>query len=443
MIRHVRHRLDNLDRIDQYPTSLCHGAICYLRESGARVDEVKSSLKPTLAPLDASLLTTTLLALEKERPVPAADDPIRHTELHYEPHADSPLEQHHRVGHAGDKAVRELQPATDIERPALRIWYVANTQVIPIQEGLKAHRGNDHRLRLLRPARNCSRLRSSALRGGLPDFDPEELEKLIVAFLAVDGPRWLPDRGTFLYVRPSLIGTTAALGVSKPAEALLFVIAVLFPQFGQAGPGLKLLCSSPGQVRAWPGGFGNAKLGANYAPTLEAQEQANKQGFIQILWLFGPEEYVTEAGASNFFVVVRNKETGKPELVTPPLGDIILDGVTRRSVLELARERMQGDSHLDGGPEPVDVAERQLTIVELTEASKDGRLMEAFVTGTAFFIAPVRVIRHGNLDLEIGSLDDNGTIHAPYGLMLREWMRQIVYGEEDSEWACLVEENSP
>lgn len=120
MIRHVRHRLDNLDRIDQYPTSLCHGAICYLRESGARVDEVKSSLKPTLAPLDASLLTTTLLALEKERPVPAADDPIRHTELHYEPHADSPLEQHHRVGHAGDKAVRELQPATDIERPALR-----------------------------------------------------------------------------------------------------------------------------------------------------------------------------------------------------------------------------------------------------------------------------------------------------------------------------------
>lgn len=80
MIRHVRHRLDNLDRIDQYPTSLCHGAICYLRESGARVDEVKSSLKPTLAPLDASLLTTTLLALEKERPEPAADDPIRRTQ---------------------------------------------------------------------------------------------------------------------------------------------------------------------------------------------------------------------------------------------------------------------------------------------------------------------------------------------------------------------------
>lgn len=137
---------------------------------------------------------------------------------------------------------------------------MANTQVIPIQEGLKAHRGNDHRLRLFRPARNCSRLRSSALRGGLPGFDPAELEKLIVALLAVDGPRWLPDRGTFLYVRPSLIGTTAALGVSKPAEALLFVIAVLFPQFGQAGPGLKLLCSSPGQVRAWPGGFGNAKV---------------------------------------------------------------------------------------------------------------------------------------------------------------------------------------
>jgi branched-chain amino acid aminotransferase len=128
-----------------------------------------------------------------------------------------------------------------------------------IQEGLKLYRGFDMKLRLFRPDLNCARLRLSSLRGGLPDFDPDELLKLIEAFVRVDGDRWLPEPGTFLYLRPAIIGTSAALGVSRPAEATLFLVAVLFPQFGQAGPGLKLLCSS-GQVRAWPGGFGNAKV---------------------------------------------------------------------------------------------------------------------------------------------------------------------------------------
>lgn len=128
-----------------------------------------------------------------------------------------------------------------------------------IQEGLKLYRGFDMKLRLFRPDLNCARLRLSSLRGGLPDFDPDELLKLIEAFVHVDGERWLPEPGTFLYLRPAIIGTSAALGVSRPAEATLFLVAVLFPQFGQAGPGLRLLCSL-GQVRAWPGGFGNAKV---------------------------------------------------------------------------------------------------------------------------------------------------------------------------------------
>lgn len=114
-------------------------------------------------------------------------------------------------------------------------------------------------MRLFRPELNCRRLRTSALRAGLPDVDPIELEKLITAFLAVEAEHWLPEAGTFLYVRPAVIGTNAALGVSRPSEARLFIVAVLFPHFAQSGPGLKLLCSDT-QVRAWPGGFGNAKV---------------------------------------------------------------------------------------------------------------------------------------------------------------------------------------
>ncbi|EON96065.1 putative branched-chain amino acid cytosolic protein [Phaeoacremonium minimum UCRPA7] len=177
-------------------------------------------------------------------------------------------------------------------------------------------------------------------------------------------------------------------------------------------------------------------LGANYAPTLVAQEEANKQGFIQVLWLFGPEDNVTEAGASNFFVIIRNKESGRPELLTPPLGDIILDGVTRKSVLELAKERLTDGTN---GLEGLDVAERQITMGELVEASKEGRLLEACVTGTAFFIAPVGVIRYRDADIKIGAVED-GVLKAPYTLQIRDWLRKIMYGEENNKWGRLIDE---
>lgn len=98
-------------------------------------------------------------------------------------------------------------------------------------EGLKLYRGVDGRLRLFRVQRNCERLRRSAARIALPDFEPAELEKLIVALCARDGPKWLPKEraGHFLYIRPTLIGTDAALGVQRPTEALLYVILTCFP----------------------------------------------------------------------------------------------------------------------------------------------------------------------------------------------------------------------
>ena len=108
-----------------------------------------------------------------------------------------------------------------------------------------------------------------------------------------------------------------------------------------------------------------------------------------MLWLFGPEDNVTEAGASNFFVIIRNKENGRPELLTPPLGDIILDGVTRKSVLELARERLTNGVN---GLERLDVAERQITMGEIIDASREGRLLEACVTGTAVCLLVTCVI---------------------------------------------------
>ncbi len=131
-------------------------------------------------------------------------------------------------------------------------------------EGMKMYRGFDGKLRLFRPSANCQRMLVSATRISLPAFDPKELEKLIKAIIAVDGPKWLPKSkpGQYLYLRPSMIGSAPALGVQTPKEATLFVISTFMPPL-DSPKGLRLLASENG-VRAWPGGFGYAKVGGKF-----------------------------------------------------------------------------------------------------------------------------------------------------------------------------------
>lgn len=279
-------------------------------------------------------------------------------------------------------------------------------------EGMKIYRGYDSRVRLFRPDRNCRRMLGSATRISLPGFDPKELQQLIEDLVSVDGPKWLPRSrpGSFLYLRPTMIASAAALGVQKPKEALLFIIACCFPSLSepteavipsaihvdngngvapeQKKPGLKLLASKDDMVRAWPGGFGNAKVGANYGPSLIAQAEARDLGFDQILWLFGSQCEVTEAGASNFFLIWRTRNGGL-QLVTAPLGDkVILDGVTRRSVLGLVEERLSATWE---DLEELEIIEKKYTMGEVEEAIEEGRLVEAFAAGTAVCLQSIVV----------------------------------------------------
>lgn len=325
-------------------------------------------------------------------------------------------------------------------------------------EGLKLYRGYDARLRLFRVSRNCERMRRSAARIALPDFDPKELEKMIIALCAQDGPKWLgQDRaGSFLYIRPTMIAHDEALGVQRPKKALLYVILACFPDMSkslatpappamnghangtskQDRAGLKLLASSEDTIRAWPGGFGYAKLGANYGPSLVAQGEARARGFDQVLWLFGNENYVTEAGASNFFVVIREKESGKLQLITAPLEErIILEGVTRASVLDLARKDLSSASE---GLEAIEVVEKRFTMSEVVEAHKEGRLIESFAAGTAFFIAPVGMIHFRGQDIEVPMDGDSGK----YARYIKQYLADIMYGNKSHEWGIVVEEKS-
>jgi branched-chain amino acid aminotransferase len=308
-------------------------------------------------------------------------------------------------------------------------------------EGMKVHRGYDGELRLFRPEYNCARMLASAIRVSLPGFDPKELHQLIRRLCAVDAPKWLPaDRaGQSLYIRPTLVGSDDSLGFRVPQEALLFVVVSYWPTpppaADAAGKGLRLFGSSEDMVRAWPGGTGSAKISGNYGPSLLAHSEAKGMGYDQVLWLFGPEGYVTEAGSSNFFAIWRTRDEGQLQLVTAPLVDhTILAGVTRQSILDLARERLaSGVSYKsDSNLEPLEIVEDKFTIFDLIKASQEGRLLGAFAVGTACFVVPVAQIHNKGQDIDVP--EDA----VPHVSALRKWMSDVLFGNEENGWGDVI-----
>jgi branched-chain amino acid aminotransferase len=261
-------------------------------------------------------------------------------------------------------------------------------------EGMKAYKAlSDNSLRLFRPELNMKRLASSMDRLHMPgsDFPPSELIQCIQELVRVDQD-WIPyGEGYSLYLRPTVIATTKYLGVAAPDSLLLYVItSPVGPYYKSGFKPVRLTADTP-FVRAWPGGTGNSKVGGNYAPTMKAQEHATSNGYSQVLWLFGEEDWITEVGAMNVFFYLMNAETQRPELVTPPLdrGDI-LPGVTRTSILELCQS--WGD---------FDVSERNISMKEIKTAGTEGRLLEAFGAGTAAVVTPIACIRYKGEDVEI------------------------------------------
>ena len=186
-------------------------------------------------------------------------------------------------------------------------------------------------------------------------------------------------------------------------------------------------------VRAWPGGVGDKKLGANYAPGIVPQLEAAKRGFQQNLWLFGEEGYVTEVGTMNFFAAIKNKETGQKELVTAPLDGTILEGVTRDSILGLAREKLAPEGWL--------ISERKFTVADLAAAADEGRLLEAFGAGTAAVVSPVRKISWNGRMIDCGLKE--GEEAGGIALRMKDWIEGRQYGEEQHEWRYVIYTTTP
>ncbi|KAF9885696.1 hypothetical protein FE257_012678 [Aspergillus nanangensis] len=395
------------------------------------------SFTSAVAELDASVVKITRST--NLRPVPAPGSPEELSHSHCTDHMATV-----RWTDANGWETPEVRPYENLSIPPTASCLHYATECF---EGMKVYRGYDGKLRLFRPDCNGERLVNSSQRTSLPGFRFEELKRLIAKLMQIDGARWLPkdQPGRFLYLRPTMIGNGPHLGVQTPKEALLFVIAVPWPDPSKkvpepgTKPGLKLLASHPDTIRAWPGGFGYAKLGANYGPSLQAHGQALAVGFDQVLWLFGQDRQVTEAGASNFFVIWENKETGKREMVTAPLeNQLILPGVTRRSVLELSRAELTRPC---GDLAPVEVVEKSFTIGDVEQAWREGRIVESFVCGTAYFITPVKLIRNGDVDIDMLGAAEN----AGYAKQLKTWLEAIMFGKdgkENHEWSYVIEGES-
>ena len=201
---------------------------------------------------------------------------------------------------------------------------------------MKAFKGNDNKIRLFRPEMNMKRMLKSAERAGFVSFDDTLLLECLKKLIEIDKD-WVPSQKfTSLYLRPTLIGTEPALGVASSSEAMLFIIMCPVGAYFKTGIKPIALVSDPKYARAWPGGIGNCKMVDNYAPTIAIQKEVEKMGFQQILWLHGSDHELTEVGAMNIFIYLIN-ENNEKELITPSLeSGMILPGVIRNSVLQLA-----------------------------------------------------------------------------------------------------------
>ncbi|KAK7195926.1 branched-chain amino acid aminotransferase [Novymonas esmeraldas] len=304
----------------------------------------------------------------------------------------------------------------------------AYADVADIAKVAKGETLEKQHLRLFRPDRNVARLQHSMRALCFPSFDADELLKIITEFVRTERDYVPKEEGYSLYLRPAAIGTAESLGASASKSVRLFIIASPVgpyypPPEGQAGAAaikpVKLLVEER-RRRAWPGGTGGTKLGANYAGPMLVQEEAHGHGYDQVLWL-GAKDEIQEVGAMNFCTLWKTKE-GKTELVTAPLDGTVLPGVTRDSILDLARSWGE-----------FEVSERPYFITELVAALQEGRVIECFGCGTAAIVSPVRLLAYRGTEYDVPCPDQSITRRFLNAML------DIQYGRTPSPWSVKVE----
>lgn len=258
-------------------------------------------------------------------------------------------------------------------------------------EGMKAFKQADGKIALFRPEFNWNRMVAGADRLCM-EAPPKELFLNGIKELVKVDQDWIPAEPGSLYIRPTLIGTEAFLGVRPSHEMLFFAILSPVSSYYSEGSAPLNIWIESKYLRAAPGGLGATKAAANYATSLKAALEAKAKGYAQVLWLDYLREHIEEVGTMNIFFVFEN------EIVTPSLDGTILGGGIRESVIQLLKSWN------------LPIVERKLKLSEVLEASKNGTLKEAFGTGTAAVISPIGELASESFKLKVSQNGQKGEL---------------------------------
>jgi len=292
--------------------------------------------------------------------------------------------------------VPEIIPYQAISlNPSAKIFHYGQS----IFEGMKAYKDADENVFLFRPIENCKRLNISAKRLAIPEIPEAYFMEGLKTLLKLDS-NWIPTtEGSSLYIRPFVFATGEGFHAS-PADNYKFLICTA-PSGAYFSGKVNVLIEET-YSRSANGGVGFAKAGGNYAGQFYPTQLAKEKGYQQVIWTDdSTHEYIEEAGAMNIFVRINDT------LLTVPTSDRILDGITRKSILEIAKA------------EGIDVEVRKIKVSEIIEASKTGDLKEMFGAGTAAVISPISGFGFKGKDYELPTIENS------YGAFLKKRISDI------------------
>jgi len=292
--------------------------------------------------------------------------------------------------------------------PSAKIFHYGQS----VFEGMKAYKDSDDSVWLFRPLENFKRLNVSSKRLAIPELPEEIFMDGLKALLKVDS-NWIPKKeGSSLYIRPFVFASGNGFHAS-PADDYKFVIA-LAPSGAYFSGKVKVLIEET-YSRSANGGVGFAKAGGNYAGQFYPTQLAVEKGYQQVIWTDDTNhEYIEEAGAMNIFIRINDT------LITGPTSDRILDGITRKSIIDIAKA------------EGIPVEVRKITVSEVVNAAKDGSLKEMFGAGTAAVVSPISGFGYKGNDYDLPELEHT------YASFLKKYITDIQTNKSEDPFGWRV-----
>lgn len=290
--------------------------------------------------------------------------------------------------------------------PSARVFHYGQA----VFEGMKAYKDENGQVFLFRPQDNFERINKSSARLAIPEFPKEFFFEGLTTLINLDKDWIKPGKGNSLYIRPFVIATEPAISASQANDYRFMIICS--PAKAYYSGGVRVLFAEK-YSRSANGGVGFAKAAGNYAAQFYPTSLAQKKGFQQIIWTDAhSHQYLEEAGTMNIFFRINDT------LLTAPISDRILDGVTRKSVIQLAKD---SDVHVDIRP---------VSVSEIKEAAKNGSLKEIFGAGTAAVISPISAFEHSGDIFELELKEDS------YAAFFKEKMLNIQHNltEDPHGW---------